>query len=468
MKTNVFELLFLGDFFSSPKRKSRRISVVLLSLLLLAACQPTPEVDPVTNKAEGRLEQLIVAAPEESAAPERTVRARVGAPKAVQEDLSGHVYGGQLTVHIDARVEVPEVSRVPVYTVRFRTFSTEEKEALTKKLLGDGPYFDGNRDRAIYANCDNMVRLYEAWLKALDEGCYGPGQQENYDFHRNCNLMEYLSFEMKDMQRHSDFPAPQPWTGRFDDQRFGVQNGMAQGISVTPWERGVNFSYGTDDDVSFQSSPGRQPKTDREREMWAMVEDFANSLGFTEARTDLMCGVDDDIRQELFHSETGFEYDSFQFQLIPCYAGIPSYPGSYTCTGPDGVKERVTHVPYEQGPHQESITANVVKGELTNFYWQNPTDSENVQLLPFSKVMDIFRVQIFRSVFLGTSDEDPALWADEPPMAEEWTVHSIRFSYMRVKKADSPDYWLLPVWDFDDILTVNAVDGSIINRSAGY
>ena len=303
MKTNVFELLFLGDFFSSPKRKSRRISVVLLSILLLAACQPTPEVDPVTNKAEGRLEQLIVAAPEESAAPERTVRERVGAPEAVQEDLTGHVYGGLLTVHIDARVEVPEVSRVPVYTVRFRTFSTEEKEALTKKLLGDGPYFDGNRDRAIYANCDNMVRLYEAWLKALDEGCYGPGQQENYDFHRNCNLMEYLSFEMKDMQRHSDFPAPQPWTGRFDDERFGVQNGMAQGISVTPWERGVDFSYGTDGDVSFQSSPGRQPKTDREREMWAMVEDFANSLGFTEARTDLMCGVDDDIRSELFHSD---------------------------------------------------------------------------------------------------------------------------------------------------------------------
>ena len=352
MKTNVFELLFLGDFFSLPKRKSRRIPVALFALLLLAACQPTPEVDPVTNKAEGRLEQLIVAAPEESAAPVRTVRERVGAPEAVQEDLTGHVYGGQLIVHIDAQVEVPEVSRVPVYTVRFRTFSTEEKEALTKKLLGDGPYFDGNRDRAIYANCDNMVRLYEAWLKALDEGCYGPGQQENYDFHRNCNLMEYLSFEMKDMQRHSDFPAPQPWTGRFDDERFGVQNGMAQGISVTPWERGVDFSYGTDGDVSFQSSPGRQPRTDREREMWAMVEDFANSLGFTEARTDLMCGVDDDIRQELFHSETGFEYDSFQFQLIPCYAGIPSYPDSYTCTGPDGVKERVTHVPYEQGPHR--------------------------------------------------------------------------------------------------------------------
>ena len=99
MKTNVFELLFLGGFFSSPKRKSRKIIAVILAFtLLLAACQPTPETDAVTNKAEGRLEQLIVAAPEESAAPERTVGARVGAPEAVQEDLSGHVYGGQLIV----------------------------------------------------------------------------------------------------------------------------------------------------------------------------------------------------------------------------------------------------------------------------------------------------------------------------------------------------------------------------------
>ena len=71
MKTNVFELFFFRRFFFSLKRKSGKITVILLSILLLAACQPTPETDAVTNKAEGRLEQLIVAAPEASAAPER-------------------------------------------------------------------------------------------------------------------------------------------------------------------------------------------------------------------------------------------------------------------------------------------------------------------------------------------------------------------------------------------------------------
>ena len=91
------------------------------------------------NKTEGRLEQLIVATPAVSAAPEMTVRARVGAPERVKEDLSGHVYGGELTVHIDAPVTVPEVTRVPVYTVRFKTFSPEEKEAPGRGVLRPRP-----------------------------------------------------------------------------------------------------------------------------------------------------------------------------------------------------------------------------------------------------------------------------------------------------------------------------------------
>ena len=91
-----------------------------------------------------------------------------------------------------------------------------------------------------------------------------------------------------------------------------------------------------------------------------------------------------------------------------------------------------------------------------------------MNLLPFEKVMDIFRAQIFRSIYLGTSDEDPELWKNEPEHSETLTIHTVRFSYMRVKKPDSQEFWLMPVWDFEDCMTINAVDGSIINRSAGY
>ena len=93
----------------------KRILCLLLCLLTLIACQPTPRSDVVTNKAEGRLEALIVSAPEASASPEETIRTRVGAPEHMTDSVSGKVYGGTMDVTIDAAVTVPDVAAVPVY-----------------------------------------------------------------------------------------------------------------------------------------------------------------------------------------------------------------------------------------------------------------------------------------------------------------------------------------------------------------
>ena len=67
MNNHFCELLFLGDFFSSPKRKSRRIAIVFLMALLLAACQPTPEAEVVVNKGDDTLETVIHSEPQMSA-----------------------------------------------------------------------------------------------------------------------------------------------------------------------------------------------------------------------------------------------------------------------------------------------------------------------------------------------------------------------------------------------------------------
>ena len=58
----------------------KRGLLLFFILLLLAACQPTPRSEVVVNKGEGRLEALIVSAPEASAPPEETIRTRMGAP----------------------------------------------------------------------------------------------------------------------------------------------------------------------------------------------------------------------------------------------------------------------------------------------------------------------------------------------------------------------------------------------------
>ena len=111
------------------------------------------------------------------------------------------------------------------------------------------------------------------------------------------------------------------------------------------------------------------------------------------------------------------------------------------------------------------------------------TENENIALLPFDEIMDTFRRQVFMNQYLDNGCDE--------------TIHitDIRFSYMRVKIRDSAEYYLLPVWDFlgyevdsewdqrasagelelarswwndQSLLTINAIDGSVINRNAGY
>lgn len=103
-------------------------------------------------------------------------------------------------------------------------------------------------------------------------------------------------------------------------------------------------------------------------------------------------------------------------------------------------------------------------------------DNANVSLLSFDDIMKIFQKQIFMNVYLDTG------------YPETMHITNIRLSYMRMRKPDSKDYYLLPVWDFlgyctdedvDDLmsrswyenqsfLTINAIDGSIIDRNVGY
>ena len=113
-----------------------------------------------------------------------------------------------------------------------------------------------------------------------------------------------------------------------------------------------------------------------------------------------------------------------------------------------------------------------------------------MQLLPFSEIARIFREQIVYHYFVGSDNAK-----DESDWNEQLYVTDAYLSMMRVRKKDSADeFYLLPVWDFSfyreskwtyypdeatrerlrdfsrsySTLTINAVDGSIIDRNVGY
>ena len=121
--------------------------------------------------------------------------------------------------------------------------------------------------------------------------------------------------------------------------------------------------------------------------------------------------------------------------------------------------------------------ADVKNGRLDILTWIDPlevlgVENENVPLLPFEKIMNIFEKQVFMNIYLDSGERTIK-------------VTDVYFSYRCVKRRDSDQYYLLPAWDFvgydtvfeslqkrhdihESILSVNAIDGSILNDLLGY
>lgn len=483
----------------------RATAFLLLSLLLLSGCLPTPEEEPVIHKNEGTLEQQIAAtaapayrvdiavegpeappaAASQSVAPEperkqNTLRAAVGAPETVQDSFDDQAVGAQLYIDMDAVVEVPNVEKVPVVRGRVGYEPEKAAERITKLLLGDGPYIRPGHSERTYNQ--RFMEYYQKWIEALDQKPYGPtadydaireNLQQNFDAHAE-------GFRNADTSH--DRPS-QPWTGSFDDAReaLSISNGersfgMIAGNTVFSYAAGSHPSlYG------WMNNP-RGPQNEEERQWLQNAVDFANSLGYAQVMPRFINNPDEDIRMRN-QVETGFDSGYKHFTLLPVYEGIPVYP--YTTMYGSDTGRQAAGVPFARNLDQEEIFGTLYEGEVIRLQWNSPftvlsTENENVPLLPFERIMEIFRRHVFMSVYCDKGFDI------------HYRVTKIQFSYMRVQIQNSEEYYLLPVWDFTgytvhdwpmspgdtavsngfyshmSILTVNAVDGSIIDRFLGY
>lgn len=119
----------------------------------------------------------------------------------------------------------------------------------------------------------------------------------------------------------------------------------------------------------------------------------------------------------------------------------------------------------------------VVAAEAYNFYDIGEKTEENVTLLPFSEICDVF-------------EAEKRAEAQMSNLKQMYRVNKIRLGYFRVYEPENGSLIgkLIPVWDFygnwtqqmeeqepfesdcsyTSICTINAMDGSVIRRSVGY
>ena len=477
----------------------KRMVVLLIAAVLLLACVPTPDEEVVIHKNEGTLEQQLAATPvpdyrsedvvkaegvQETVIPKQnTLRLSLNAPERMQENFDGQAVGGHLYLEMDAEVEIPNVEKVPVLRGQVGYEPEKTAERITKLLLGDGPYIRPGHSERTYAEVH--LAFYQKWLNALDQKPYGPAA--DYDAIRNGvqGHIDAYAESYRMATGESDRPS-QPWTGSFDDAK--------EAISISNGEKGIgmhnagssHFVYSTGNHPSsvgggWIDNP-RGSRNEEERQWMQNAADFANGLGFARVIPQYINDADEMTRMR-YGVETGFESGYKVFSLLPVYEGIPVYP-YVTMYGSDTGRQ-AAGVSFARNLDQEEIFGTLYNGEVVQLQWRSPftvtqVENENVPLLPFERIMEIFKRQVFMSVYL---DEGYDM---------TYKVTSIQFSYMRVQVPNSDEYRLIPVWDFIgyvvydwdatpgekaisqaffermSILTINAVDGSVIDRYLGY
>ncbi|MBR6040342.1 MAG: membrane lipoprotein lipid attachment site-containing protein [Clostridia bacterium] len=123
----------------------KRIILVLLSLVMLAACQPTPETDAVRQKNQDAMIEMARGEgtdtvenqnPTESEKELTTLdyRAMYGIPEHLSEEFSG--LSDKVTIIVDADINVPD-QPLPIVRTVPKDFSQEQVYDLWNRLVGD-------------------------------------------------------------------------------------------------------------------------------------------------------------------------------------------------------------------------------------------------------------------------------------------------------------------------------------------
>lgn len=374
-----------------------------------------------------------------------SIKDQINAPDTYQAEYQSN--SGRTRITVDATVYVPDVEVVPTYAVTVHDFTAEEGMRLASLLHPDMEWRRWSQERDLpfdelyytrYGNNDQYERT--SWRVSL------PDPNNAYITLNNSYTLGL--FNRQPDERMIDYRWNDPDTNLF--------------FYYTP-----DFA---DANTLGKSLKGQTLTID---EATAMANDFMAEMapGY-ELRA--VFGVEGEKGDaKVYHT------------LAYCFAytrTVSDIPITYVKYGK--VYTDFVDTAMAPAPGQELITVVIHEDRIVNFHWQDPYEigkiiRPQVGLLPFEEIMNIFGTIAPLSVQSSENDSGRKSKANNGMHITE-----IRLGYMPVLCKDNPNQWeLRPVWDFIgsrilpletydvpcySLMTIDAVDGTIIDRNYGY
>lgn len=483
------------------RRSAYKLILFIVCVVLLVGCQATPDKPVVVQKD---MEQMIEKASSETTVDESTeqsgitaqsnilLRDKVKAPDALKLEIQK----GNFTLAVNAPVIVPNAYKMPIIQVKAGDFTQEQVTVFWDALVGDTVMWQRQTE---YTKSEIEERLLvlrkrlsqeeiceEVDGETKDEIDY---LEKAYETAPEDIEMSIVDSTLKKSEISLDGIFITGTSGGNKDKTMGffvqnVQGGNAVGFGSTMMRfstKETSYNYGqvntlaVSEDTVLDESIKQYMKT-TPTEAKAIVESFLKQTNTPmmvhsiKLVNDEETGLYDDVVAPAAH----YAYN------IGCVRTIDDVLPTAYIRGSTYVEED-DDPEYIKTWEYESLGFMVTDNGIIEIDWRAPielleTKVQDCTLLPFTEIQEVLEKMIpikFEATVKGTDNLT-------------CRIEEVRLEMMRVVEQGSTENGLLiPVWNFYGVrertyngntdmtgkyimLCVNAVDGSVIDKSKGY
>ena len=459
------------------KKRFMTILMILTVIISISACQPTPETAAVEYKG-GSLIDMISGNYEYESEDALALNGETWNEEVYKTD--------DINVTVDAQILTQKTKGYPAVRVKDDTDSFLNSDYIKKMISyffeGYQPYY--RTMKPTKKECEMKILWYQ---KALSSGNV---LEDEVEFANE--QLEYYKDEYAEAPDDIPFDIEKDPHGEKYKQETGMKNNIVLIVYPNDGFKGIDIS-------NQYLSYIRQTSLDRydyevglsslDNVPESVHMNAANALKIAVGSVNTIAAGNDMelVRTATINKASTYLTDISDFQSLEpqclVFYFMRSFNGvtsTYFKPSDEQFSLNEDNPMYSHGVLPEYIRVIVDGSQIVEWIWFNPcmtTEmiSENVPLMPFEHIKDIFRQQVKNRYTYLTN------------RTEAMNIDKIVLSLMKIAEKDNIEGDLvIPVWDFIGtqeinffgikdggdadytFLTINAIDGTVIDRSLGY
>ncbi|MFZ7120484.1 MAG: DUF6034 family protein [Eubacteriaceae bacterium] len=490
------------------KRKTIIVTIILLCSLI-TACQSTPTDKVVISKGDDNLYSII------SQSPVQKFDGKYPAPDIWKETLSG--LSDDLTINIDANIEIPNIDAYPVVEIEPNEITQEDADKIMNVLIGDAKILQPTANDLLYPITKKAI---EEEILRLKGSITDPDSNLNIFFEKGSEeyneklteINESIERFEKELINAPEEIIPEEASREFEKINlegigdFMQIEGNPQLVDVKSsyikMTKPINKPFYHQNIVFFKNFPYTLLSSNlinlknvsiSQKEAKKRAYNLLEDLEIKDMQISLTCSA---YQEGLYDRDTMKNvYDTPQSYVFYFTKNVEGTPITYQESRLNAEELSKQFAPIFG---QEMIRVIVDDTGILEFWWSAPSKvtniiNSNVELLPYEDIQKIFKEYIPLKCDLVNDYQDDVI------IHRTININRVVLGLTQVMKKDAlGEYMLIPTWSFfgnevdrfiaqqpggyildenneyteesvgRSFLTINAIDGSIIDPTVGY